>query len=152
MAQNNILLNQYRTAPAVQQRNAVGLNQWAGATAIIAIPGTKPAADWVRARLVAERIPSAIDAYVQRTIGYFLQDPATTTNIWEFLNFGNEATEVSLSSQVEAIINAFMPRFAAVDVSQSQVDQWYADNGFAEVAGMAALEAGRSAPAPPRPQ
>jgi len=130
MAQNNILLNQYRTAPAVQQRNSIGLNAWAGATAIIPIPGTKPEADWVRARIVAERIPQMIDTYTQRTLGYFLQDPATVTNIWEFLAFNDEATEVSLSSQVESMIAAFMPRFSAIDVTQQQVTDWYTNNGF----------------------
>jgi len=150
MAQNNILLDQYRTSQAVSKRNAVGLNAWAGYTANLPIPATEPDTDWVRARIVAERIPQAMDSYVARTMGYFMQDPATNTNIWQFINFNNEATEVALSSQVEQIIGGFMPRFAAMDVTQSQVDAWYEANGFPAAAAMG-LEAGRSAPAA-RPQ
>jgi hypothetical protein len=134
MAQNNILIEQYRTSGAVQKRNAAALNAWAGSMAAQPIPTEKPAADWVRARIVAERIPSMIDSYVARTLGYCMQDPTTVTNIWQYLNYNNEATEVSLSGQLDGIIAAFMPRFSAIDVTQSQVDQWYIDHGFGPVA------------------
>jgi len=130
MAQNNILIEQYRTSPAVMKRNAAGLNAWAGSVTAQVIP---PAPDevWVKTRIVAERIPQQIDAYVSRTMGYFMQDPATVTNIWEFLNYNNDAKEVALSGQIESIIAAFMPRFADIDVTDQQAADWKTAHGIA---------------------
>ncbi len=130
MAQNNILIEQYRTSPAVAKRNAAGLNAWAGSVTAQAIPGTKPDEVWVKTRIVAERIPQQIDSYVSRTMGYFMQDPATVTNIWQFLNYNNDATDVALSGQIESIIAAFMPRFSDIDVTDAQAVEWLTNHGF----------------------
>lgn len=131
------LLADYPKQQVVRDRNYVGLDQWAAYTATLEIPTAKPDADWVRMRMVAERIPQQLDSYVQRTLSYFLQDPATQTNIRQYLNaYNDEATETALASQIEGVIGTFMPRFAAMEINDTQVDQWYADNGF--VAGFKA--------------
>jgi hypothetical protein len=53
------------------------------------------------------------------------------TNIRQFLNaFNDEQTEVALSAQNAAIIQAFWSAFSKTEVTQAQVDQWYLDNGF----------------------
>jgi hypothetical protein len=65
-------------------------------------------------------------------LSYFLQDPATQTNIRDYLNMWNdEAKETALAGQIEGVISGFVPRFADTDVSDAQVAQWYTDNGFA---------------------
>jgi hypothetical protein len=132
MAQDNILLSQYLTQPVVRQRNSVGLNAWAASMSAEAIPD--PAEDpWVQQRIVAEQIPQALDMYTMRTLAYFLQDPATVTNVRQYLNpYNDDATEVALSSQIDGVIAGFMPRFAATSVSKDQVNNWYTQNGFTE--------------------
>jgi hypothetical protein len=68
---------------------------------------------------------------MDRTMSYFLQDPATQTNIRQYLNAWNdEATETALAGQIEGIIGSFMPRFADIDVSDAQAADWLAQNGF----------------------
>jgi len=128
---DNILLSQYLMESVVKRRNSVGLIEWAGSVTAQSIPTTKPDTAWVQQRLVAERIPQQPDGYTQRTLAYFLQDPTTQTNIREYLNsFNDDATEVALGAQINSVITAFMPRFAASDVTDQQVQQWYDSNGF----------------------
>jgi hypothetical protein len=132
-ASDYTLLAQYPKQQVVKDRNYIGLNNWSIYTATLPIPPEKPTEEWVKARVVAERIPQQPESYVQRTLSYFLQDPATQTNVRQYLNsFNDEPTETALAAQIEGVIGTFMPRFADIDVTGTQVDQWYADNGFAE--------------------
>jgi hypothetical protein len=131
---DDLLLAAYPKQQVVRDRNYSALIIWAAGVTAQPVPAAKPPEDWVRQRLVAERVPTATDSYVSRTMSYFMQDVTTQTNIREFLDsWNNEATEVALSAQNAAMIAAFMPRFAATDTTQAQVDQWYLDNGFPPV-------------------
>jgi len=128
------LLAQYPKQDTVRDRNFSALIGWSVTIISETIPTTKPDEEWVRERLVAERIPVQTANYVDRTMSYFMQDDVTQTNIRQFLNpWNDEATEVSLSAQNELIIDRFMPRFAKTDVSDEQVQAWYDANGFAAV-------------------
>ncbi|HSR78760.1 MAG TPA: hypothetical protein VLN57_19450 [Xanthobacteraceae bacterium] len=125
------LLAAYPRQPVVRDRNFSGLVHWAGYTASLPIPEERPTEDWVRLRIVAERLPTQAQNYVERTLSFFLQDPTTVTNIRQFLNpWNDEGTEVALSAQIEGIIGSFMPRFARFDVSDAQIDAWYVSHGF----------------------
>ena len=122
---------QYLKQAIVRDRNLGGLVAWSAYVGSEAIPAEQPEPDWVRLRIVAEQIPAQAAIYVERTIAYFLQDPQTETNIRDYLSqWNDEAEETSLSAQVQAVIDTFMPRFAALDVSDAQVQDWYVRNGF----------------------
>jgi hypothetical protein len=128
------LLAQYPKQAIVRDRNYSGLLAYAGYVLALAIPTTKPPQDWVEQRIVAERIPSQTQVYVDRTIAYFLKDPTTQTNIRQYLNAWNdEATEAALSNQISSVVSAFMPAFCALEATQADVDTWYANNGFGPV-------------------
>jgi hypothetical protein len=127
-ASDYTLLAEYAKQPVVKDRNYMGLINWAAYTTALPIPAA-PDEAWVKARIVAERIPAQPQNYVDRTISYFLQDPATQTNIREYLNaFNAEAAETSLAGQIEGVINAFIPRFADIDVTDQQASDWIAAN------------------------
>ena len=127
------LMAQYPKQPGVRDRNLGGLVAWAGYVTAEPIPPTKPDAAWVRERIVAEQIPLQAAIYVDRTMHYFLQDPATEANLRDYLSeWNSEAAEATLSAEVQTVIGAFMPRFAAADVSDAQVQQWYDQNGFVD--------------------
>lgn len=116
-----------------RNRQAGALNRWSKTKMAEAIPGSKPAKEWVQQRIVAGRIPASIDSYVQRTMAYTQRDTDIQTNIREHLNgFNNETVEVSMDMQVDTAVGKFMPEFCTTDVMQQQIDQWYLDNGFAE--------------------
>lgn len=130
-ASDYTLLAEYAKRPVVRERNYVGLNNWAYTNSIQPIPEEKPDDAWVKARIVSERIPQQPDSYVQRTLSYFLQDSATQTNIREYLTDVNtEAAETALAGQVDSVILAFMPRFADMDVTNKQVEDWLTEHGF----------------------
>jgi hypothetical protein len=129
---DDLLLAQYPKQQHVRDRNFSGLVAWSASIKAQPIPADKPDLGWVRERVVAERIPMQVANYVERTIAFFMQDPATVTNIRKFLNPWNaSATEEALSLQINAVIAPFMPGFAALDVSAAEVEAWYAQNGFA---------------------
>jgi hypothetical protein len=130
-ASDYTLLSEYPKQPVVRDRNYVALNNWAAYTTALAVPAA-PDEAWVKSRIVAERYPAQPQTYVDRTMSYFLQDPATQTNIREFLNaFNTEATETALASQLETIIGGFMPRFADIDVTDQQSLDWKTAHGIA---------------------
>jgi hypothetical protein len=125
------MLAQYPKQMVVRDRNLGGLVAWAAYTTAETIPTTKPAEDWVRLRIVGEQIPLNTTTYVDRTIHYFLQDPATIANARAYMSlYNDDAQEATLSDEIQTVIGAFMPRFAASDVSEAQVQQWYTDHGF----------------------
>jgi hypothetical protein len=125
------LMAQYPKQACVRDRNMGGLVAWAGYITAEAVPPTKPDEEWVRERIVAEQIPLNPQVYVDRTMSYFLQDPQTETNVRDYLSeWNSEAQEAALCDQIQAVISAFMPRFAAADVSDAQVQQWYDQNGY----------------------
>ena len=120
------LLAEYPRQQVVKDRNYNGLNNWAYGVAILPVPDP-PGIAWVKQRIVAERFPAQPVSYVERTLSYFLQDSATQTNVREYLNaFNTEAVEVSLAGQIEAVILAFIPRFAEIDVTDQQANDWIA--------------------------
>ena len=126
----DLLLAQYPKQAHVRDRNYSGLIAWSGSMKAQQVP-EEPEIDWVRQRIVADLIPAQPMIYVERTLGFFLQDPATVTNIREYLSAWNdEAAETSLSAQIAAVISAFMPRFAAAEIGAGQVAQWFQENGL----------------------
>lgn len=146
-AADNTLLAKYVKEQVVKDRNYVGLNNWAAYTSTLPIDA--PTDPWIKARIVAERFPAQPDSYVLRTLSYFLQDPATQTNIRQYLSaFNDEAQETALSAQVESVIGTFMPRFADIDVSDSQMEQWKTEHGIPVPPLTRSAESGASA----RPQ
>jgi hypothetical protein len=128
------LLAQYPKQQIVRDRNSGGLIAWSAYVTTEAIPATKPDEDWVRERIVAEQIVLNPNVYVDQTMSYFMQDPATDTSLSALMNpFNTEATEATLSDEVQSVIGTFMPRFAAQTVTDSQVQAWWDAHGFADV-------------------
>lgn len=129
-AQNQLHQSEYLTSQTVSRRNSAALNSWAAGEAIQPIPPT-PDDAWIRKRIVVEAIPGGLEAYTNGTKAYFLQDPATQTNLDAYLSDANEdAAEVALDGQMQAVIAAFIPRFAQSTVSQQQIDNWKSLNGI----------------------
>jgi hypothetical protein len=127
------LLAQYPKQQIVRDRNSGGLIAWSAYVTTEAVPSTKPDEDWVRIRVVAEQIPLNPNVYVDQTISYFMQDPATEANLRLYMSTWNdEAGEATLSAEIQNVIGTFMPKFAATAISDAQVQAWYDANGFAD--------------------
>ena len=129
-AQNQLHQSEYLTSQTVSRRNSAALNSWAAGEAIQPVP---PAPDdaWIRKRIVVESIPVGLENATVQTKAYFLQDPATQTNIDAYLSDQNpDGAEVALDGQMQAVIAAFVPRYALATVNQTQIDNWKAQNGI----------------------
>ena len=131
-ALNQLHQSEYLTSQTVSRRNSAALNAWAAGEAIQPIP-TTPDDAWIRKRVVVESIPIQLENVTVQTKAYFLQDPATQTNIDAYLSDeNNDAEEVALDGQMQAVIAAFIPRYALATVNQAQIDNWKAANGITE--------------------
>src|SRR5215471_9401019 len=128
-ALDNILQSKYLTRPVVKQRNSVTLVGWSGYVSTEPIPAA-PDDDWIRARIVAEAMPTTLEFTTQQTLAYFLQDSTTQTNIRLFVSEDNTSDEeISLSQQNETILGTFMPRYAKTFITDEQVQAWKDKNG-----------------------
>jgi predicted ester cyclase len=129
-AQNQLHQSEYLTSDTVSKRNAAALNSFAAAKVLDPIPAI-PDDQWIRERVVAEGIPLALESYTLQTKAYFLQDPATQTNINAYLSDANEdAAEVALDGQMQGVIGGFLPRFARSAVNDAQIEAWKKQNGI----------------------
>jgi hypothetical protein len=125
------LLAQYPKQAIVRDRNYSGLLAWAGYQMALPIPATRPEQAWVEQRLLAERIPTQIQTYVDRTMGNFMMSPNTQAAIRDYLSqWNDEALEEGLSADISTVLASFMPAFAAGEIPQEEVDNWYLDHGF----------------------
>jgi hypothetical protein len=125
------LIAQYPKAQVVRDRNLGGLIEYAAYTRALPIPTVKPDPAWVKQRIVAGQIALQAAVYVDRTMYFFMMDPATEASLRDLLSeWNDEAGEVALSAQIQNVVGSFMPTFSDLEVSDSQVQQWYIDNGF----------------------
>jgi len=122
-------LAEYSRSQTAKDRNYIGLLLWAAARTAEPLPASLPTDEWIRLRLVAERIPLTPDLYAIRTLAYFIQDPATQAEVHALLKTDNDdATEGALNDLVLESIEAFMPRFAVAEIAPPQVYQWRSDH------------------------
>jgi hypothetical protein len=125
---NNILISRYFTRAVVKQRNSATLVGWSASETAAAIPDT-PDDAWVRVRVLAESVPLSLDFHTTQTLAYFAQDPATVTNILQFISEDNDdATEVALAAQNDSIIAGFEQRWADSTINAQQVADWRTRN------------------------
>lgn len=132
----DIALAEYARSQNVTDRNFSTLLGWAGYIGSFPIGEApkgedgRPQPDWVRLRIVAERIPSNTQQYVTRTMSFFMQDPAIGERLSRWLARNDDDEERELSEANRRIVDGFMPRFALTDTNPSAVEQWLILNGF----------------------
>lgn len=133
MVATDLDLAEYARSQNVADRNFSSLLRWAG---YVGTDTPKPEdVAWVRLRIVAERIPSNTRQYVDRTMSWFVMDPAVSERLFQWLARNDPATEADLSDANRRIVDGFMPRFALTEVPQGMIDQWLIANGYMEPGG-----------------
>ena len=127
------LYAQFPNSMVCRQRQYAGLLRWSAYEMALPIPATKPDEEFVRQRIVAERIPVNADVHVQQTMSYVLATPDIQTNIRQHLSqYNDDGVEAAMDLQVDAALSATLPAYCRTQVNQQQIDDWYANNGFAE--------------------
>jgi hypothetical protein len=124
------MMKQYSISQDAAGRNYGGLTNWSAMQLAEAIPPS-PTDDWIRLRLMAERVPQTPDAYVSRIASYMLQVPEILNTLT--LQMAPYLEDADASTVQQAIDNALvivMPQLAKVEITQAMVDQWRIDNGY----------------------
>ena len=127
------LFAQFPRQQICRDRQYSGLLRWSAfiGAGTLPTPPEQPSEQVVKNRIVAERIPPAVDSYVNSTISLTIADPGIQTNIRQHLNgFNDEGTEASMDAQVDAALGAAMPRYANAVITQAEVDRWLTENGY----------------------
>jgi hypothetical protein len=130
MSDRYALMKQYAVSQAVAGRNYGGLTNWSAMQLAEAIPPS-PTDDWIRLRLMAQRIPQTPDAYVLRIPPYMLQVTDIVDHLCDQMSPYLEDLEATAVQQsIDNAMQIVMPQLAAVEITQSMVDQWRIDNGY----------------------
>jgi hypothetical protein len=109
------------------------LISWAGYTTALPMPPTDTAPDveWVRQRVLAEKLPAQAYQYVTTVSPYLLPVPQISQKIRTHLNAWNdEATETDLAADIDSGLAVIMPKIAAATVSDAEVANWCDRNGY----------------------
>jgi len=116
-----------------QDRTYSRLIAWASYTTSLPLPptDTAPDPDWVRQRVLAERLPLYSGTYVSQVMPYLLEVPNVTDDVRSHLNaYNDEATETTLVGEIDAGLAVIMPKFAEAMVSDQDVANWCEKNGY----------------------
>jgi len=134
MAAGFELIPLYGQQPVVQNRTKSAINFWAGQTLALAIPGTKPTEEWVRARILAERVTRSPQNYLDTSINYYTQQDAIQSSMRDLMDaFPTQAERDTYTNSIMVPVTpVVMAQVAEGDVTDQAVTDWYNANGFAE--------------------
>jgi hypothetical protein len=124
-------LAEYTRSQPARDRAYGGLMDWSATQQAQSIPPT-PTDDWIRLYLLAQRVPQSPDSYTQRTMPYLSQVPAIQADITKHVApFLEDADYQTVETEIANGLTTVMPQLALVDVTQTDIDTWRANNGFA---------------------
>lgn len=123
-------MGEYARSPVVRDRNYGGVSAWAAGQLQQAIP-PNPDDNWIRMRIMAERIPNQPDSYVARIAPYMLQTSDVVDHICDHLApFLEDERADAVQTQISAAVQAVMPLVAAFEVQAPQIEQWRKDHNY----------------------
>ena len=134
MAADFELIPLYGQQPIVQNRTKSAINFWAGQILALEIPGTKPTEEWVRARILAERVTRYPQNYLESSINYYTQQDAIQSSMRDLMDgFPTQAERDTYTNSIMVPTTPkVMKAVAESDVTDQQVQDWYNANGFPE--------------------
>ena len=131
MAADFELLPLYGQQTVVRNRTSAALNFWAGQNLKEAIPATKPAEDWVKKRILAGRVTQAPSSYLDASLNIYTQQDGIQNTMRDLMDgFPTSTESTTFTNLMTSVTPAVMAAYAQFDVNDTQVEQWYIDNGF----------------------
>jgi len=134
MAADFELIPLYGQQPIVRNRTSSALNFWAGQTLAESIPATKPTEQWVRLRIMADRVTRSANNYLDMAMSYYTQQDVIQSAMRDLMDgFPTEAERTNFTNNIMVPTTpTVMLAIAASDVTADQIQSWYDANGFAE--------------------
>ena len=132
MAADFELIPLYGQQPVVRNRTSAAMNFWAGSVLLAEIPEEKPDEDWVRDRILADRVTRNPNNYLDPAMSYYTQQDVIQSTMRDLMDgFPTQAERDTFTNSIMVPTTPkVMKAIAAYDVLQSAIDQWYLDNGF----------------------
>jgi hypothetical protein len=115
------------------QRSYSRLLAWAAYTSALPLPPTDTAPDpaAVKQRILAERTPMQVNIYAAQLGPFLMEEPVMTGRVREHLSdWNDEATETTLSADIDTAFAAVMPRFADAVVTDADATVWLEEHGY----------------------
>lgn len=113
---------------------------WASYTSSLALPADKtvaPEKAWIQQRALAERTPVSPDMVARQLGPWFVEDPNIRAKVRQHLNIWNdEATEATLSNDIDVAVPFILPKYAATVVADQEVASWCDRNGYPRPSGL----------------
>jgi len=112
---------------------------WAAYIIATGLPpaGVAPDKAVVQQRILAERTPANATMYSQQLSPYLVENTNITAKVREHLNAWNdEATEGTLSSDIDGAMATIMPQFADAVISDQEVANWCDKHGYPRPSGL----------------
>jgi hypothetical protein len=134
MAADFELIPLYGQQPIVRNRTSSALNFWAGQTLAESIPATKPTEQWVRLRIMADRVTRSANNYLDMAMSYYTQQDSIQSAMRDLMDgFPTEAERTNFTNNIMVPITpTVMLAVASNDVTAQQIQDWYDANGFEE--------------------
>jgi hypothetical protein len=133
MASQDECIAKFPGQPICVQRSYSRLLAWAAYTSALPLPPTDTAPDpaAVKQRITAERTSMQVNVYAAQLGPFLMEEPVMTGRVREHLSgWNDEATETTLSADIDTALAAVMPRFAEAVVSDADAAVWAEKHGY----------------------
>lgn len=123
-------MSEYARSPVVRDRLYGGVMAWSAGQLVEPVP-PNPDDEWIRRRIMAERIPQTPDHFAQRIAPYTLQTADIVDHLADHLaSFLETERADQVETQINAAVQAAMPKLAQSEVPAAQVDLWRKEHAF----------------------
>jgi hypothetical protein len=133
MASQDECIAKFPGQPICINRSYSRLLAWAAYTSALPLPPTDTAPDpaAVKQRITAERTPMQVNVYAAQLGPYLMEEPVMTAKVRDHLSdWNDEATETTLSGDIDTALASVMPTFAEAVVTDADVAAWCEKHGY----------------------
>jgi hypothetical protein len=121
---------EYARSPVVRDRLYGGIMAWSAGQLTQPVP-PNPDNEWIRRRLMAERIPQTPDHFAAKIAAHTLQTSDVTDHLADHLAPFLESDRAdAVETQINAAVQAAMPNLAMSEITLQQVEQWRVERGM----------------------
>jgi len=123
-------MSEYARSGVVRDRLYGGIMAWSASQLAQPVP-SNPDDEWIRRRVMAERIPQTPDHFAQRIAPYTLQTSDIIDHLADHLApFLDVERADQVETQINAAVGASMPALAASEIPIQQVEQWRREHHY----------------------
>lgn len=141
-------MSEFARSQVVRDRVYGGIVAWAAGQSTQPAP-SNPDDNWIKLRMLAERVPQAPDMVAQKAAPYLLQVSDIVDHLALHLSPYLEVSDYdSVRQWIDNALQIVMPQIAAVDITTAMVAQWRVDKGYVATNGSTTTSTSTTTAAP----